>query len=350
MTAPKIVVLDGYTLNPGDLSWEELKELGEVELYDRTPADSVVERSRDADVVLTNKVPLSAETLEKLPKLRYIGVTATGYNVVDVKAARRRGVVVTNVPTYGTKSVAQFTFALLLELCHRVQRHADAVRDGEWSRRKDFSFFVTDQMELDGKTLGVIGLGRIGSQVAAIGRAFGMRVVAAGGMPGAASFARSGARTAGKAGIAAPENAGAATPGAAGEVPRVPLHELLKTADVVSLHCPLTPATAGLMRKETLALMKPTALLVNTARGGLVVDEDLAAALNEGRIAGAALDVISTEPPDPSNPLLTAKNCIITPHMAWTTKEARRRLLEASIENVRCFLQGKPVNVVEPQA
>jgi len=320
VSRPKIVVLDGYTLNPGDLSWDALMELGDVELYDRTPPDAIVERTKDAHVALTNKVPFTANTLDQLPNLRYIGVTATGYNIVDTKAAGARGVWVTNVPTYGTKSVAQFTIALLLELCHRVHVHADAVKDGEWKRRQDFSFFLTDQVELDGKTIGIVGLGRIGAQVAAIARALGMDVLAA-----------------------------ALRPSASDEdgIRRAPLDVVLKEADVVSLHCPLTPETEGLIRKETLRLMKPTAFLLNTSRGGLVVDEDLADALNQGQIAGAALDVVSTEPPDPSNPLLSAKNCIVTPHMAWTTKEARRRLLGTTIENVRSFLEGKPVNVVQ---
>lgn len=321
MQRPKIVILDGNTLNPGDLSWDALGELGDVALYDRTPLDLIVERTQGAEVAITNKVPFAADTLAQLPALRYIGVTATGYNIIDIEAADRHGVWVTNVPTYGTTSVAQFTIALLLELCHRVQTHADAVREGEWNRRRDFSFFLTNQMELDGKTLGIVGLGRIGSQVARIAQAFGMDVLAA---------ARSSGSTEARDGIR-----------------RVDLDTLLENADVVSLHCPLTPETEGLIREETLRRMKPTSFLLNTSRGGLVVDQDLADALNQGRIAGAALDVISTEPPDRQNPLLGAKNCIITPHMAWSTKEARRRLLDATVENLRRFLEGTPVNVVQ---
>lgn len=316
----RIVVLDGHTLNPGDLTWDSLTRLGEVTLHERTSPADVVARARSCQVILTNKVPISAEMLAALPDLRYVGVTATGYNIVDTEAARKQGVWVCNVPTYGTRSVAQFTFALLLELCHRVQVHSDAVGQGAWSRCPDFSFTLTPQVELDGKQFGVIGYGRIGAQVAEIARGFGMRVLAS-------------SRTAENK----PEQPG---------VTWVDQETLLREADIVSLHCPLTPQTQGLIRHETLALMKPTALLLNTSRGALVVDQDLADALNQGQIAGAGLDVLSEEPPPPDNPLLTARNCVVTPHMAWSTQEARGRLLDISVENIRRYLAGDPQNVV----
>jgi glycerate dehydrogenase len=314
-----IVVLDGYTLNPGDLAWDSLAQLGRLTVYDRTAAHEIIERSRDADILLTNKTPLRAETLRQLPKLRYIGVLATGYDVVDIAAAGEREIVVTNVPAYSTNAVAQLTFALLLELCQRVGLHDEAVRRGEWANCADFSFWKTPLAELAGKTLGIVGIGSIGEQVARIGLAFGMRVIAVN---------RSGKRP------------------SAPQVELVSFDDLLREADVVSLHCPLTPETEGLINKETLSRMKPNAFLLNTARGKLIREQDLADALNEGVIAGAGVDVLSTEPPAPNNPLLSAKHCVITPHLGWATREARLRLMHTAVQNVCSFLSGTPVNVV----
>lgn len=315
-----IVVLDGYTLNPGDLSWSGLEALGEVRLYDRTPPELIAERAAGAEIVLTNKTPITGETMAQLPLLRYIGVLATGYNIVDTEAAKRRGIAVTNVPAYGTDSVVQFVFALLLELCHRVQAHSDAVRAGEWTASPDFSFTRSPQLELAGKTMGLIGFGRIGSAAARVAQAFGMRVLAVG--------------------------SGRRQPSEQEGVTWVTLEELLRQSDVVSLHCPLTLETEGLLDARRLALMKPAALLINTSRGPLLREQDLADALNEGRLAGAALDVLSVEPPSADNPLLTAHNCIITPHIAWATKEARARLLDTAVQNVKAYLEGRPVHVV----
>lgn len=311
----KIVVLDGHTLNPGDLSWSALAALAPVEIHDRTPADQIVARARGATVVLTNKCPLRAETLAQLPELRYIGVLATGYNVVDTAAAAARGIVVANVPAYSTRSVAQLVFALILEHCHHVGLHADGVRAGRWTASVDFCYWDRPLVELEGLTLGVVGYGRIGRAVADLGRAFGMRVIA---------------------------SSRGETPGAE----KVALDDVFRQADVVSLHCALTPETQGLVNTARLALMKPGALLVNTGRGPLVVEADLAAALNAGRIAGAALDVLSAEPPAADNPLLTAKNCLITPHIAWATAAARRRLMDIAVANVRAWQQGSPQNRV----
>ncbi|MGA3241448.1 MAG: D-2-hydroxyacid dehydrogenase [Bryobacteraceae bacterium] len=307
----KITVLDGYCLNTGDLSWDALRAFGEVEVFDRTPADQVVERAAGAAIALTNKTPMPAAALDQLPDLRYIGVLATGYNVIDIEAAKRKGIVVSNVPTYGTASVSQFVFALLLELCHRVQLHADAVRAGEWTASPDWCFSKSPLIELEGKTMGVIGYGRIGRQTARIAEAFGMSVLWWDKPPGVSS-----------------------------------LEDLLQQSDVISLHVPLTAETREMINARTLALMKPTAILINTARGPLIQEADLAEALNRSRIAGAALDVLSMEPPPARNPLLTARNCLITPHMAWATTEARRRLMTSVIENVAAFLKGQPKNVV----
>ncbi|NHN35375.1 D-2-hydroxyacid dehydrogenase [Paenibacillus sp. S3N08] len=315
-----IVVLDGYTLNPGDLDWGRLEQLGNVTVYDRTSAAELMERAANADMILTNKTQLSAATLEQLPKLRYIGVLATGYNIVDIDAARERGIPVANIPTYGTHSVAQFVFALLLELCHRVQRHSDAVHDGEWNHCPDFCFTRSPLVELAGKTMGLIGLGRIGGQVAKIAKAFGMRVIAVG--------------------------SGRSHPAAIEGVEWVELEQLLVESDVISLHCPLTASTEKLINAERLALMKPSALLINTSRGALIHEQDLADALNNGRIAGAAVDVLSIEPSLPTNPLFSADNCLITPHIAWATKEARARLMGTAVDNVQHFLSGQPTNVV----
>lgn len=316
----KIVILDGYALNPGDLSWESLQRLGDVEVHDRTPEAEVTSRAKDADMVLTNKTPLSSATLANLPKLRYIGVLATGYNIVDTAAARERGIVVTNIPTYGTASVAQFAMALLLELCHHVGLHSEAVRRGEWSKNPDWSFWKTPLIELSGKTLGVIGFGRIGRDTANVGAALGMRIVAHDAVE-----------------TNPPQFPGFAWLG---------LDDLIKEADVVTLHCPLFPENKGMINRERLGRMKPGAFLLNTSRGPLVVDQDLADALNNGVIAGAGLDVLSVEPPLDTNPLLSAKNCIVTPHIAWATKEARSRLLDTAVANVKAFSDGRVQNAV----
>jgi glycerate dehydrogenase len=314
-----LVILDAFTANPGDQSWSALEALAPLRLFDRTAPTEIVTRAADASLILTNKTPLTAETIGALRNLRYIGVLATGYNIVDVAAARARGITVSNVPAYGTPSVAQAVFALLLELTHRTGHHAEAVRAGRWSACPDFSFWDFPLVELAGRTFGIVGYGQIGRAVARIAAAFGMKVIAT----------KSDDRA-----------------GRDGEVNLVPMDTLFREADVISLHCPLTPKTQGLVNAERLAQMKPGALLINTGRGPLVVEGDLAAALNEGRIAGAGLDVLSVEPPPPGNPLFTAKNCLITPHLAWATREARARLIDVATENVRAFLAGVPRNVV----
>ncbi|MHB9134527.1 MAG: D-2-hydroxyacid dehydrogenase [Armatimonadota bacterium] len=314
-----IVVLDGYTLNPGDLAWDGLRALGDCTIYDRTPPESVVEWAGGAEIIITNKVVLSRDIIAHLPKLRYIGVTATGYNIVDTAAARERGIPVTNVPEYGTRSVAQMTFALLLELTQHVGHHARTVREGRWSASPDFAYWDYPLVELAGLTMGLIGFGRIGRTVAELARAFGMRVVA---------------------------NNGGHQPAAASGVEFVDLDTLFRESDVVSLHCPLTPQTEGIVNAGRLAQMKPTAFLLNTSRGPLVRQQELADALNAGHIAGAGLDVLAVEPPPPDNPLLTARNCLVTPHIAWATHAARARLMAAVVENVQAFLAGKSLNVV----
>jgi glycerate dehydrogenase len=313
-----LVVLDGFTLNPGDLSWEDLQSLGPCAIFDRTPPPELLRRAADADILLTNKAALTAGTIQNLPRLKYIGVLATGTNVVDLAAARARGIPVTNVPAYGTKSVSQLTFALLLELAHHVGHHAQTVHDGRWTRSTDFCYWDFPLIELDGLTLGIVGFGRIGRAVGDLGIAFGMKVLAC-------------ART---AGVAPPC------------VRFVELDALFRESDVVSLHCPLTPQTANLVNARRLSLMKPTAFLLNTSRGPLVDESALADALNSGRLAGAALDVLSTEPSRADNPLLTVRNCLITPHLAWATRAARARLMKIAVENVRAFLHGKAQNVV----
>ena len=313
-----ICVLDGFTLNPGDLSWRELQQLGPCELHDRTPPMEIIARATNAEIILTNKTPLTRATLAGLPKLKYIGVLATGTNVVDLGAARERGIPVTNVPAYGSRSVAQATFALLLELTQRTGHHAQRVRDGGWTRAADWCFWDSPLVELDGLTLGIVGLGRIGVTVAEIGRALGLKVIAH----------------------------NYSTKSGPPFIRFVDLESLFHTSDVVSLHCPLTPLTQKLVNAERLAWMKPSAFLLNTSRGPLIDEPALAAALNAGRLAGAGLDVLSVEPPPAENPLLSAKNCIITPHNAWGTSAARARLLHIAVENVRTFLDGKPQNVV----
>jgi glycerate dehydrogenase len=318
----KIVVLDGYPLNPGDLSWAGLKALGEVTVHDRTPGDLILERAAGAEMLLTNKTPLSADTLEQLPDLQYIGLLATGYNVVDVAAAAARNIIVTNVPTYGTQSVAQMVFAHLLALCHRVELHSYAVKAGKWAASPDFCFWESPQIELAGKTIGIIGFGRIGHQVGRIAAAFGMNVQAYDARQWDVTDIDSFKWAA--------------------------LDDLFATSDVVSLNCPLFPETEGMINAENLKKMKASAFLINASRGGLVIEQDLADALNRGDIAGAALDVLSTEPPARDNPLFWAKNVLITPHIAWATQEARQRLMNTVVQNVSAFLAGESQNVVKP--
>jgi glycerate dehydrogenase len=319
----KIVVLDGYTLNPGDMSWQALGALGDCTVYERTPKELVIERASGAEIVLTNKVVLGPEQLAQLPQLRYIGVLATGYNVVDVEAARQCNVTVTNVPAYSTASVAQMVFALLLELSQQVGHHARLVREGRWTASADFCFWERPLVELDGLTLGIVGFGAIGRRVARLARAFGMEVLVH---------------------TAHPEKYRETVEGR--EVRFVGLDELFRASDAISLHCPLTEETRALVDARRLALMKPSAFLINTGRGPLIDEAALAAALNAGRIAGAGLDVLSVEPPPAGNPLLQAANCCITPHIAWATRAARERLMGTAVGNLRAYLTGAPQNVV----
>ena len=316
----KIVVLDGYTENPGDLSWDGLKNLGELTVYDRTQLEDIVERIGDAEAIYVNKTPVSEAVMERCPNLRFIGVLATGYNVVDVKAAKERDIVVCNIPSYGTDAVAQYTFALLLELCHHVGEHSESVKDGAWSRCPDWCFWNYPLMELAGKVMGIIGFGRIGRRVAEIALAFGMKVI---------YYTQGSCET--------PE----------GERCRcVSLDELLENADVITLHCPLTPETEGMIHSGTIARMKQGVLLINDSRGPLIVEEDLSAALCSGKIGGAAVDVVSTEPICGDNPLLTAPNTVITPHIAWAPREARQRLMDIAVENLVQFCKGMQQNVI----
>lgn len=317
----KIVILDGYTENPGDLSWEGFAALGELTVYERTAAADIVPRIGDAEIVYTNKTPITAETLAACPKLRYIGLLATGYNVVDVAAAKARGVAVTNIPTYGTAAVAQFAIAMLLEICHHVAHHSDAVHAGRWTANPDWCFWDYPLIELDGKTMGIIGFGRIGQATGRIARALGMRVLAY---------------------DSRPNDTGRAI------AEYVPLDELLANSDVISLHCPLFPETEGIVNKANIARMKDGVILLNNSRGPLVVEQDLSDALNSGKVYAAGLDVVSTEPIRPDNPLLKAKNCFITPHISWAPRESRQRLMDIAVENLRAFLAGAPVNVVNP--
>lgn len=312
-----IVILDAYTANPGDCSWNALEKLGACTIHERTANADILSRACDADVLLTNKTPLGKEIIAQLPRLKYIGVLATGYNVVDIAAAGERGIPVCNVPEYGTSNTAQAAFALLLELTNRTGHHAATVREGRWSKSKDFCYWDGSLVDLHGATLGIIGCGKIGEAVARMGRAFGMHILA---------YRRN--------------------PPSGGDFDYVPLETLIRRSDVVSLHCPLTEDTKGLINEERISWMKPTALLINTARGPLVNEADLAVALNSGMIAGAGLDVLSVEPPPADNPLLKAKNCIITPHIAWATPNARKRLINETVENVRLWQQGTPRNVV----
>ncbi|AHF06563.1 D-2-hydroxyacid dehydrogenase [Desulfitobacterium metallireducens] len=321
----KIVVLDGHTLNPGDLSWRELENLGEVIVYDRTTFDRsginlILERAKDAEVIFTNKTPLSREVLDLLPRLKYIGVLATGYNVVDIEAAKEKGIVVTNIPAYGTDSVGQMTIALLLELCNHVGAHSESVKQGEWTNNVDWCYWMHPMIELSGKTMGIIGYGRIGQATGRIAQAFGMKVIAYNRHPHKEL-----------------ENE---------TMKYVDLDTLFSDSEIISLHCPLFDDTKGMINKKTIAQMKDGVLIINTSRGPLVVEEDLAEALNRGKVAGAALDVVSTEPIKADNPLLTAKNCLITPHIAWAPVETRQRLMDFAIDNLEKFLAGISVNVV----
>lgn len=310
----KIVILDGYTENPGDLSWEGLEKLGELTVYEHTQPQDILSRIADAEVVLTNKTPISAQTIDAKPNLKYIGLLATGFNVVDIDAAKRRGIVVANIPTYGTTAVAQYVFALLLEICHHVGHHNQAVQEGRWTVCRDFCFWDYPLIELAGKTMGIIGYGRIGRATAQIARAFGMKVVAYDAF-------------------------------ATGEE-LVSLDELLSQSDVISLHCPLTRENTGLINRDTLAKMKDGAIIINTARGPLINEPDLREALLSGKVLGAALDVVAVEPIQSDNVLLGLDNCLITPHIAWAPKESRQRLMDVAVENVAAFLAGQPINNV----
>lgn len=316
----KIVVLDGYTLNPGDLSWKDLEALGTVKIYDRTHPGEVVERATGAQIVLTNKTVLDGEALSQLPDLKYIGVLATGYNVVNLEAARRQGITVTNIPAYSTDSVAQMVFAHLLNITQRVGHYAEEVASGHWTKQADFSYWNTPLVELAGKTLGVIGLGHTGMATARIALAFGMQVLA--------YTSKSAAEL--PAGIRKADS----------------LEQVFSDSNVVSLHCPLTETTKNLVNMERLKLMKREAVLINTGRGGLVNETDLAEALEKGLLAAAGVDVLSSEPPVPGHPLVGVKNCFITPHIAWATLEARQRLMGQAVRNIEAFLSGQPTNTV----
>lgn len=315
----KIVILDGYTENPGDLSWEELGTLGDLTVYDRTPEAEIVSRIGDAEVVITNKTPITRATMDACPSIRYIALLATGYNVVDVNAAKEKGIPVSNVPTYGTASVGQFAIAMLLEICHHVAHHSQTVHDGKWNACADWCYWDYPLIELDGKTMGIIGFGRIGQTTGKIAKAMGMNVLAYDSYP-----SESGKQIA----------------------QYVDLDTLLASSDVIALHCPLFPETQGIINKQTIAKMKDGVILLNNSRGPLIVEQDVADALNSGKIYAAGLDVVSTEPIRSDNPLLKAKNCIITPHISWAPKESRQRIMDCTVENVRAFLAGSPVNVV----
>ena len=315
------MILDGYTENPGDLSWEALERFGELTVYDRTPDDDaeIARRIGDAEIVLTNKCPIRRAVMDACPGIRYISVLATGYNIVDVACAREKGIPVSNVPTYGTTAVGQFAIALLLEICHHVAHHADAVRQGRWESNPDWCFWDYPLIELDGKTMGIIGFGRIGQTTGRIAKAMGMKILAAGSRE---------------------------TEAGRSIADYVTLDELLARSDVVVLHCPLFPSTQGIINRETIAKMKDGVILINNSRGPLIVEQDLADALNSGKVYAAGLDVVSTEPIRGDNPLLTAKNCFITPHISWAPKESRERILSITAENLRAFLAGEPVNLV----
>lgn len=315
-----IVVLDGYTLNPGDISWEGLGALGEVTVYDRTAASEIIPRIQNAEAVFTNKAPLTREALAACPKLRFIGVLATGYNVVDIDAANERNIPVANIPTYGTAAVSQYAIALLLELCHHIGEHSNCVKRGDWTNNPDWCFWNHPLVELAGKTMGIIGFGRIGQETGRIAQALGMTILAYDEFQNPALVTDTCRYT--------------------------DLDTLLTQADVISLHCPLFPSTQGIICKESIAKMKDGVMIINDSRGPLIVEEDLRDALNSGKVAGAAVDVVSTEPIRPDNPLLQAKNIIITPHIAWAPKESRQRLMDIAVENLKTYLNGTPQNIV----
>lgn len=316
----KIVVLDGYTLNPGDLSWEGLEALGEVTVYDRTKESQIISRIGDAELVYTNKTPIGEEVFSACPQMKFLGVLATGFNVVDVESAKRHGVVVTNVPNYGSEAVSQFSIALLLELCHHVGAHSESVKLGDWARCQDFCYWNTHLIELMGKTMGIIGFGRIGQGTARIAQAFGMKILA---------------NKRDLSSIVESEMLKSAD-----------LETIYRESDVIMLHCPLTEETEGMINAKSIAKMKDGVMIVNSSRGPLIVEEDLADALHTGKVAGAAVDVVSIEPICKNNPLLEARNIIVTPHIAWAALESRQRLMDIAVENLQKFLAGTPVNVV----
>ncbi|WP_158838471.1 D-2-hydroxyacid dehydrogenase [Polaribacter sp. L3A8] len=317
-----LVVLDGHTLNPGDLSWDGIKQFGDLKVHDKTNFDTetVVKSIGNATVVFTNKTPITKSVLERTPTIKYIGVLATGYNVVDIEYAKERGIIVTNIPTYSTNAVAQFTMGLLLEMCHNIGKHNAAVQNGEWLNSADFTFSKSPLIELVGKTIGIIGFGKIGQATAKLAAAFGLNIL----VHSRSKYPELETKT----------------------CQYVPLDTLFKKADIISLHCPLTESTTAIINKENIDKMKDGVLIINTSRGGLIIEEDLKDALNSGKVASAAVDVISTEPMLANNPLLNAKNCIITPHIAWAPKEARTRLMQTAVNNLDAFINGNPVNVI----
>ena len=319
----KIVILDGYTENPGDLSWEGFEAMGDLTVYDRTTDHSqIAARIGDAEIILTNKTPVSREVIDACPRLKYIGLLATGYNVVDVKAAKEAGIIVTNIPTYGTDAVSQYAIALLLELCHHIGEHSDCVKRGDWTKNQDWCFWNHPLIELAGKTIGLIGFGRIGQGTARIAQALGMKVLA----------------------YDTYQN-----PQLVSETcTYASLDQVFASSDVIALHCPLFPETEGIINKDTIGKMKDGVMIINNSRGPLIVESDLRDALNSGKVAGAAVDVVSAEPISMDNPLLDAVNCIITPHIAWAPKESRQRLMDLAVENLHAFLSGAPQNVVNP--
>ena len=316
----KIVVLDGYTLNPGDISWEGMEAFGDLTVYDRTKAEDVAERIGDAEVVYTNKTPITKETLDACPNVKFIGVLATGYNIVDTAAAKEKGIPVSNIPTYGTAAVSQFAIGLLLELCHHIGEHSDAVKAGEWTSNPDWCFWKYPLVELDGKTMGIIGFGRIGQDTGKIAQALGMKVLAYDSFPKKELESET--------------------------CHYADLDTVLGESDVIALHCPLFPETEGIINKDTIAKMKDGVMIINNSRGPLIVEQDLRDALDSGKVAGAAVDVVSTEPIQMDNPLIGAKNVIITPHISWAPKESRQRLMDIAVDNLKCYVDGKPQNVV----
>ena len=313
----QIVVLDGYTENPGDLSWDGLEELGDLTVYDRTPTEFIEKRIGNAEMVITNKTPISRETMKRCPDMKYIGVLATGYNVIDVKAAEEQGIIVTNIPTYGTAAVGQYTIALLLELCHHIGHHSQAVHDGRWENNIDWCFWDYPLIELAGKTMGIIGFGRIGETTGKIAAALGMQILAYDTIKKETDVAE-----------------------------YVELEELFQRSDVIVLHCPLFENNKEMINRESISKMKDGVIIINDSRGGLIREQDLADALNSGKVFGAAVDVVSTEPIRGDNPLLTAKNCLITPHIAWASKESRERLMSIAVENAQAYINGQPIHTV----